>query len=390
MNKMTKDQFLHSRLPSNQVNLPRFQDMSLKELKEICRSEPGVYRGFSKLKKDDLIDFMYRKNSSVIQARKMNYRAHIPIPSYSLSDVAHIFETPEESEERIQSYHEPKPEDSIIEDLICDLQRKYPRSSVIFDKHSDENNDLIYRGNKGKYISQHGSLGEHGEKILYHGTDGQNLISILGDDFRITNNPVHGHVYGKGIYFTDDIEKAIYYSERGKSTKYIIVCNVHIGDICLGNAAMDIHPKMPGRDKSFDTSVDHLQSPRQFIKKKNGTYNILGIITIENYIEKSHMTNRFSASFQILNEMKFRIKLYWVPDNIVHMLPNVDINQCKRMSDIPRKERDCPGTTRMRCQIGHTFICVCHFNDNSKSASPVIIKIFTSKKRNETITLSMK
>ena len=35
MNKMTKDQFLHSRLPSNQVNLPRFQDMSLKELKEI-------------------------------------------------------------------------------------------------------------------------------------------------------------------------------------------------------------------------------------------------------------------------------------------------------------------------------------------------------------------
>ena len=137
MNKMTKDQFLHSRLPPNQANLPRFQDMSLKDLKEICRSEPGVYRGFSKLKKDDLIDFMYRKNSAVIQARKMNYRAHIPIPSYNLSDVAHIFETPEESEERIQSYHEPKPEDSIIEDLICDLQSKYPRSSVIFDKHSD-------------------------------------------------------------------------------------------------------------------------------------------------------------------------------------------------------------------------------------------------------------
>ena len=390
MNNMTRDQFLHSRLPPDQTNIPRFHDMSLKELKEICRSEPNTYKGFSKFKKSDLIDFMYRKRTPLIQARKVNYLSQIPPSNYNISDVAHIFETSDECEERIQSYHEPKPEDSIIEDLICSLKNIYPNSNVIFDKHNDENNDLIYRGNKGKYIAQHGSLGEHGEGILYHGTDGQNLISILGDDFRLTSNPVHGHVYGKGIYFTNDIEKAIYYSERGKSTKYIIVCNVHIGDICLGHASMDIHPKMPGQEKYFDTSVDHLHSPKQFIKKKNGTYNILGIITIENYIEKSHMTNKFSGSFQILNQMKFRIKLYWVPDNIVHMMPNIDINKCKRMSDIPRKERGCPGTTSMRCQIGHTFICVCHFNDDSKSGSPVIIKMFTSKKRNEIITLSMK
>ena len=64
--------------------------------------------------------------------------------------------------------------------------------------------------------------------ILYHGTDQKNIQSILNDDFRLTNNPVHGHVYGKGIYFTNDIEKALSYSERGKSTKYVIVCNVHI------------------------------------------------------------------------------------------------------------------------------------------------------------------
>jgi len=386
---MNKGQFLHSRLPSNQTNLPRFQDMSLKELKEICRSEPRVYKGFSKLNKYDLIDFMYRRNSAVIQARKINYRAHIPIPSYNLSDVAHIFETPDECEERIQSYHEPKPEDSIIEDLICDLKSIYPRSNVIFDKHSDENNDLIYRGNKGKYIAQHGSLGEHGEEILYHGTDGQNLISILGDDFRLTNNPVHGHVYGKGIYFTNDIEKAIYYSERGKSTKYVLICNVHIGDICLGNSRMDIHPKMSGRDKSFDTSVDHLHSPKQFIKKKNGTYNILGIITIENY-NASRVISRFSGSFKIINDMKFRIKLYWVPDNITYKLPNVDLNKCKRMSDIPRKEYGCPGTTGMQCQKGHTFICVSHFPTDSDLKSPgaAIIKIFKSKKKNEIINIS--
>ena len=359
-----------------------FRDMSMKELRDICRGEPQKYRGFSSLKKADLIHFMYQKNST----QPIRYRT---IPSYDISDVSHIFETPDECEERIQSYYEPKPEDSIILDLVSSLRCKYSNSNVIFDPHIDENNDMIYRANKGKYISQYGSLGEHGEMILYHGTDGQNLISILGDDFRLTNNPVHGHVYGKGIYFTNDIEKAIYYSERGKSTKYVIVCNVHIGDICLGNAAMDIHPKMPGRDKTYDTSVDDIRSPKQFIKKKNGTYNILGIITIENYNEKTnYMNKRFSGSFQITNTLDYGVTLYWVPDHIVNKLPNIAIRKCRKMSEIPRSYNSNHGVAKQLCQIGHTFICVAHFPSGfDPLSSDVIIRIFKSKKKGEIITI---
>ena len=134
------------------------------------------------------------------------------------------------------------------------------RSNIIFDKYDDINNDLIYKGNKGKYIAQYGSLGEHGEMILYHGTDEVNLNSILKEDFRLTNNPVHGSVFGKGIYFTNDVNKAMYYSERGKTTKYVIVAVVHIGDICLGNSSMNVHPKMEDKDKTYDTSVDNILS----------------------------------------------------------------------------------------------------------------------------------
>jgi hypothetical protein len=359
-----------------------FRNMSLKELKDICRSEPQKYRGFSTFKKDDLIHFMYLKNST--QPRRSR-----PRESYNISDVAHIFETSDEYEERIQSYYEPKPEDSIILDLVSSLQRRYPTSSVDYDSHNDEYSDMIYKGNKGKYISQYGSLGEHGEMILYHGTDGQNLLSILGDDFRLTSNPVHGHMYGKGIYFTNDIEKAIYYSERGKSTKYVIVCNVHIGDICLGNAAMDIHPKMPGRDKTYDTSVDNIHSPKQFIKKKNGTYNILGIITIENYNEKSnYMNKRFSGSFQITNTLDYGISLYWVPNNLVNNLPNIAIRKCRKMSEIPRSYNSNHGVAKQLCQIGHTFICVAHFPYGSDPlSSDAIIRIFKSKKKGEIITI---
>ena len=360
-----------------------FRSMSVKELKDICRSDPHKYRGFSSLKKQDLINFMYQRNSS-------QRRRYTSPPSYYLSDCSHIFETTDEREERIRDYHEPKPEDSIIEDLISGLRIKHPRCTITFDNHNDEHNDMIYKGNKGKYIQRYGDLGELGEQILYHGTDKKNLISILNDDFRLTSNPVHGHMYGKGIYFTNDIDKAIYYSERGKSTKYILVCNVHVGDICLGNATMDIHPKMPSylRDKCYDTSVDNIHSPKQFIKKKNGTYNILGILKIKNY--DNLQNNQFTGSFRIVNNMKFRIKLYWVPDHMVYKLPNVDLNKCKRMSDIPRKEYGCPGATGMRCQKGHTFICVSHFPEDSdlKSPGPAIIKIFKSKKKNEIINIS--
>ena len=354
-----------------------FRNLPLKELKDICRGEPQKYKGFSKLKKDDLIHFMYQKNST--QTRRPRYR-----PSYNLADCSHIFETSEESEERIQSYYEPKPEDSIIQDLVSSLQRRYPTSSVAYDSHNDEYSDMIYKGNKGKYISQYGSLGEHGEGILYHGTDGKNLLSILGDDFRLTSNPVHGNVYGKGIYFTNDIEKAIYYSERGKSTKYIIVCNVHIGDICLGNSRMDIHPKMPNLDKSFDTSVDNIHSPKQFIKKKNGTYNILGILTIENYNERSNKINQFTGSFQITNTLDYHISLYWVPDNIVNKLPNVAIRNCRKMTELAPSD----STGAFRSQIGHTFICVAHFpTDFDPLSSDAIVRIFKSKTKGEKITI---
>jgi hypothetical protein len=352
-----------------------FRDKKLPELKDICRSDPQKYRGFSSLKKDDLINFMYQRNSTSARPR---YKCS---PIYELSSMSHIFETSEECEERILSYYEPKPEDSIIQDLVSSLRREYPRCTITFDENKDEYGDMIYKGNKGKYLKKYGDLGEHGEKILYHGTDKKNLLSILNDDFRLTSNPVHGHVYGKGIYFTNDIDKAIYYSERGKSTKYIIVCNVHVGDICLGNARMDVHPEMePGLgDKTYDTSVDNIYSPKQFIKKKNGTYNILGILKIENYNNSQNkQNNQYTGSFKIINSLSSDITLYWVPDYITYTLPNVNIRLCRRMSKIPGSYHSNPGATNQLCQIGHTFICVLG-ND--------IIRIIKSKKRGEIITI---
>ena len=373
-------------LISNMPGLYRanFRGMKMKELKEICRSEPQKYSGFSKLRRTDLINFMYQRSSIHYiseRGRRLNANASIV---YDLYD---FFETEEEKSERLLQYCIERPEEDDIQSLVSVLKQKYPSSNVIFDKHDDHNNDLIYRGNKGKYISQHGSLGEHGEMILYHGTDGENLIGILGDDFRLTSNPVHGHMYGKGIYFTNDIDKAIYYSERKKNTKYVIVCNVHVGDICLGNGSMDIHPKMPDKDKTFDTSVDNISRPKQFIKKKNGTYNILGILTIENYEESK--SSHYSGSFHIINKTHRSISLYWIPPNVTHNTYNIDIRKCKEMGIIPPSENSNQGSTRKLCQIGHQFACVSRKYTgqswNLKYKHNTIVKLFESTKKNEKI-----
>ena len=360
-----------------------FRNMSVKELKDICRSEPQKYRGFSSLKKEDLINFMYQKNSN-----SQRYRNPISRPSYHLADCSHIFETSDEYEERVQGYCDPKPEETIIQDLVSSLRCKYPESNVIFDPHNDPNNDMIYKANKAKYIAQHGSLGEYGEMILYHGTDGKNLLSILSDDFRLTSNPVHGHLYGKGIYFTNDIEKAIYYSERGKSTKYVIVCNVHIGDICKGYSTMNIHPKMHNIDKLYDTSVDDAYSPKQFIKKKNGTYNILGIITIENYIEKSsnNIINQHTNSFKIINKTNKKLALYWIPSGVTYNVYNVNISRCKYMNIIPPRLNGYDSVLGMRSQKYHVFASVI-YNRNSQYSTRDIVKIFMITKHNQIINI---
>ena len=102
-------------------------------------------------------------------------------------------------------------------------------------------------------------------------------------DFSLTVNETHGHKHGKGIYFTNDIDKALYYSERTSSEKYVMVCLVHVGDIMVGRMDTSLHPVIPGSsiDKTYDTSVDNLHSPIQFVKKKNGCYNILGIMKFD-------------------------------------------------------------------------------------------------------------
>jgi len=120
-----------------------------------------------------------------------------------------------------------------------------------------------------------------GEEYLYHGTDLNNIDSILNDDFSLTINPRHGCRFGKGIYFTNDFELALKYSEIRTNKKYVFVCKVYVGEICQGQYNMDKLPMNNNTGILFDTAVDSLNNPSQFIKFKNHQYLIIGLLEVD-------------------------------------------------------------------------------------------------------------
>ena len=175
-----------------------------------------------------------------------------------------------------------RPEVTELMTFVEDLKRKYEGDAALdFEGYMNEEYSHLYTYFKEGEVRKNNDLGAMGERILIHGTDENNIQSILQTDFSLTNHTRHGSAFGRGIYFTDDLELATKYSERGKNDKYFIVCIVHVGNIVRGDSRMAMLPKIPNIDRYYDTSVDNVDSPKQFVKYKNHRYNILGVLHLK-------------------------------------------------------------------------------------------------------------
>jgi len=158
--------------------------------------------------------------------------------------------------------------------LIEGLSTRYSPDKFTFDEVNIERYDKLYEDFKRHHYSKYNDVKRLTEQILYHGTDETKIKSILDNDFALINHRRHGSAYGNGIYFTNSLEKACSYS-TDRTVKYVLVCNVHIGNRINGTQALN----MLSDDK--DTAVDYMHRPVQFIKKKNHQYTFLGILKIE-------------------------------------------------------------------------------------------------------------
>ena len=160
-------------------------------------------------------------------------------------------------------------------------------------------------------------------KILYHGTSKDNVNSILKRGFSLTHKITNGNVYGPGVYFSDDINFSLQYSTLKYSKenitnndKYVIICEVFVDNICLANRNQDMFPIMTNSDEYYDTGVDNLSYPKQFIKKDVSHINILGYFVIKNNNSNIMSNNKFSTNLsnksfnnrKINNKKKTRVR----------------------------------------------------------------------------------
>ena len=318
---------------------------TVKELNEICKNNRELYSGYSKYKrKQILIDFIISKSIPVSEQYEE-----------SSDDMGEILQSMfTEPEESVNESFRDRPPRELIDDKIQEIEtyfkNKNKNNTVVFDNHNDEGNGNMYRMYKHNYYNKYDDIGE--EIILFHGTDEENITDILNDGFSLTVSMKHGNIFGNGIYFTNSIEKALSYSERSKNKKYVIMCVVHIGDVIKGEKNMGIHPKMPNKDKRYDTSVDNINNPIQFIKKENYTYNILGILSFE---IKTQSLNKCNLS--IINNSYEDISVYWVPLNKSVYDPDI-IKYSKFMGKIIKANKGKIIEGKYITNMGHKFMCV--------------------------------
>ena len=90
-----------------------------------------------------------------------------------------------------------------IREHIAKFEENYPGDSFQFTPINDEFKSQIYCIHKDRIMKTYDTLGAHGEQILLHGTEQENIESILHHDLSLNGNPIHGNVYGRGLYFTN-------------------------------------------------------------------------------------------------------------------------------------------------------------------------------------------
>uniref|UniRef100_A0A6C0CYK3 PARP catalytic domain-containing protein n=1 Tax=viral metagenome TaxID=1070528 RepID=A0A6C0CYK3_9ZZZZ len=174
---------------------------------------------------------------------------------------------------------------------IVEKETKYWGNDITFElsPHIDklEQHNLHYKIEK-----EYGGFDESHEKILYHGCDEKTKDSILKDgNFSLLMcGKKHGSRFGPGIYLTDKLWKAVQYSEtqkKFKHYKYVLVCKVLVKNIKPAlsyEITFGSKTNNNSKDELYDTGVDNISDPIEYIKKNSNQICILGFMKL--FIDK--------------------------------------------------------------------------------------------------------
>jgi len=238
--------------------------------------------------------------------------------------------------------------------VMLDLEKNYKATTVttLNNKYQIERYNL--------FIDRHNGLDK--QLILFHGTNIKNINPIMENGFSLTTDRAHGSLYGEGIYFTPNIDLALMYPKDGNPIRHILISQVYVNNIIEGRKAVTTFPKLPGTSNYYDTGVDNIYNPTQYVKKSVEDINIIAHIRIDirklkKPLTKSTWTNK--TGIKIINNTDKNLHIYWNPLK-GKSLVDIDINICKKMNEILQGTRS--GITTY---IGEQFIAGYYDKDKS-------------------------
>nr|XP_060634103.1 zinc finger CCCH-type antiviral protein 1-like [Anolis sagrei ordinatus] len=104
------------------------------------------------------------------------------------------------------------------------------------------------------------------ERLLFHGTNTNNIKAICNDNFDWRICGTNGTVFGKGSYFARDARYSHNYCQRDEKIKVMFVAQVLVGNFILGNANYSRPPaKSIGLLQYYDSCVDKMMDPSIFV-----------------------------------------------------------------------------------------------------------------------------
>lgn len=170
---------------------------------------------------------------------------------------------------------------------LVDKEAKYWGNDITFEL-SPYLDMLEQHHNIYNIVKQYGGFDDSHEKILYHGCDEKTKDSILHDgNFSLLMcGTKHGSRFGPGIYLTDKLWKAVQYSEtqkKRKHYKFILVCKVLVKNIKPAvsyEVTFGSKSKENEKEELYDTGVDNISDPIEYIKKDSNHICILGFMKI--------------------------------------------------------------------------------------------------------------
>eukprot|EP00960_Hanusia_phi_P075610 768447-Hanusia_phi.AAC.6 len=118
--------------------------------------------------------------------------------------------------------------------------------------------------------SKHGYLWDESSMVrkLFHGTKQSAIPSIIqGVDagFKpLLSGSRTGDIYGKGSYFSSLASYSDAYTENLNGIKKLIVADVVVGSVCLGQPQMGLLP-LRTEDKRYDCAVNSTENPTIFV-----------------------------------------------------------------------------------------------------------------------------